>query len=300
MANELHKPQNTNSYFWATLGVLHSTIKWLVKRRFLFFLGLLTTILVALSLSANHWVPFDPEQMAAGPRLKPPSSSHWFGTDEFGRDIFSRIMVGMRLTLQVGFVSVCISLSIGMTVGLIAGYFGGWLERLLMRAMDVLFSFTEILIALALVAVLGPSLENAMIAIGIAAVPFYARVCYGAVLVERNKPYTEAAISIGAGHARIIFYHLLPNVLPIMIVVSTIGLSNAILAASGLSYLGLGAQPPSPEWGAMLAASKNYFQRAPSLLFIPGLSIMTIVLIFNLLGDQLRQMLDYNDQGKHS
>ncbi|MFT6905545.1 MAG: peptide/nickel transport system permease protein [Oleiphilaceae bacterium] len=300
MANQLHNPMNVNSYFGATLRVFYSTIRWLVKRKFLFFLGLLISILVTLSLTANHWVPFDPEQMAAGPRLKPPSASHWLGTDEFGRDIFSRIMVGMRLTLQVGFVSVCISLSIGMTVGLVAGYFGGWLERLLMRTMDVLFSFTEILIALALVAVLGPSLENAMIAIGIAAVPFYARVCYGAVLVERNKPYTEAAISIGASHTRIIFYHLLPNVLPTMIVVSTIGLSNAILAASGLSYLGLGAQPPSPEWGAMLAASKNYFQRAPSLLFIPGLSIMAIVLVFNLLGDQLRQMLDYNDQGNHS
>jgi peptide/nickel transport system permease protein len=213
-------------------------------------------------------------------------------TDEFGRDIFSRIVVGMRLTLMVGFISVFISLSVGMTIGLIAGYAGGWPEHILMRSMDMLFSFTEILIALTLVAVLGPSLTNAMVAIGIAAIPFYARVCYGAVLVERNKPYTEAAIAIGATHARIVTLHLLPNVLPTMIVVSTIGMSNAILAASGLSYLGLGAQPPSPEWGAMLAGSKNYFQRAPSLLLIPGLSIMGVVLIFNLIGDQLRQALD--------
>ena len=258
-------------------------------------LALLLSIAVALvviGITADYWVPFDPEQMAAGPRLSPPSLVYWMGTDEFGRDIFSRIMVGMRLTLQVGFVAVAISLSIGMSVGLIAGYFGGFLERLLMRSMDMLFSFTEILIALALVAVLGPSLQNAMIAIGIAAVPFYARVCYSAVLVERNKPYTESAVAIGATHTQIIIFHLLPNVLPIMIVVGTIGLSNAILAASGLSYLGLGAQPPSPEWGAMLAASKNYFQRAPSLLLIPGFSIMFIVLIFNLLGDQLRKLLD--------
>ncbi len=206
--------------------------------------------------------------------------------------MFSRIMVGMRLTLRVGFIAVAISLTIGLIVGLVAGYFGGFLERLLMRSMDMLFSFTEILIALALVAVLGPSLQNAMIAIGIAAVPFYARVCYSAVLVERNKPYTESAVAIGATHTRIIVFHLLPNVLPIMIVIGTIGLSNAILAASGLSYLGLGAQPPSPEWGAMLAASKNYFQRAPTLLLIPGFSIMFIVLVFNLLGDQLRKLLD--------
>lgn len=253
---------------------------------------LISFALVAIGFTAEYWVPFDPEQMAAGPRLSPPSAAYWMGTDEFGRDIFSRIMVGMRLTLQVGFVAVAISLSIGISVGLIAGYFGGFLERLLMRSMDMLFSFTEILIALALVAVLGPSLQNAMIAIGIAAVPFYARVCYSAVLVERNKPYTESAVAIGATHTRIIIFHLLPNVLPIMIVVGTIGLSNAILAASGLSYLGLGAQPPSPEWGAMLAASKNYFQRAPSLLLIPGFSIMFIVLVFNLLGDQLRKLLD--------
>lgn len=252
----------------------------------------IATVLILISLTAQYWVPFDPERMAAGPRLSSPTWVYWLGTDEFGRDMFSRIMVGMRLTLQVGFIAVAISLTIGLFVGLIAGYFGGFLERLLMRSMDMLFSFTEILIALALVAVLGPSLQNAMIAIGIAAVPFYARVCYSAVLVERNKPYTESAIAIGATHGRIIMFHILPNVLPIMIVIGTIGLSNAILAASGLSYLGLGAQPPSPEWGAMLAASKNYFQRAPTLLLIPGFSIMFIVLIFNLLGDQLRKLLD--------
>lgn len=262
------------------------------NHKMLLALLLLAGALIAASFSAHLWVPFDPEQMAVGPRLQPPSANYWLGTDEFGRDIFSRIVVGMRLTLMVGFVSVFISLSVGMTIGLIAGYAGGWPERILMRSMDMLFSFTEILIALTLVAVLGPSLTNAMVAIGIAAIPFYARVCYGAVLVERNKPYTEAAIAIGATHARIVTLHLLPNVLPTMIVVSTIGMSNAILAASGLSYLGLGAQPPSPEWGAMLAGSKNYFQRAPSLLLIPGLSIMGVVLIFNLIGDQLRQALD--------
>lgn len=273
-------------------GALDYCWTFLTSHKWLTVLLMVVVALVAISMTAEYWVPYDPEQMAAGPRLSPPSSAYWMGTDEFGRDIFSRILVGMRLTLQVGFVAVAISLSIGITVGLIAGYFGGFLERVLMRSMDMLFSFTEILIALALVAVLGPSLQNAMIAIGIAAVPFYARVCYGAVLVERNKPYTEAAVAIGANHVQIIVFHLLPNVLPIMIVVGTIGLSNAILAASGLSYLGLGAQPPSPEWGAMLAASKNYFQRAPSLLLIPGLSIMFIVLIFNLLGDQLRKLLD--------
>ena len=265
------------------------------QNKMLIVLCLLATAMVLISVTAHVWVPYDPEQMAAGPRLQSPSANYWLGTDEFGRDMFSRIAVGMRLTLMVGFVSVFISLSIGMSIGLIAGYAGGWPERILMRSMDILFSFTEILIALTLVAVLGPSLTNAMVAIGIAAIPFYARVCYGAVLVERNKPYTEAAIAVGASHVRIVGLHLLPNVLPTMIVVSAIGMSNAILAASGLSYLGLGAQPPSPEWGAMLAGSKNYFQRAPALLLIPGFAIISMVLIFNLIGDRLRQALDVSN-----
>lgn len=252
----------------------------------------MVSLFVVVSLSASHLTPYDPEMMGAGKRLQPPSSGYLLGTDEFGRDVLSRMLSGMKLTLQVGMISVGIALSFGLTIGLLSGYFGGWVERILMRSMDTLFSFTEILIALALVAVLGPSLKNAMVAIGIAAVPFYARVCYANVLVERNKPYIESAIAIGASHRRIILIHLLPNVIPSMIVVATIGLSNAILAASGLSYLGLGAQPPSPEWGAMLAASKNYFHRAPWLLMIPGLSIMAVVLMFNLLGDQLRTLLD--------
>jgi peptide/nickel transport system permease protein len=161
-----------------------------------------------------------------------------------------------------------------------------------MRGVDVLFSFTETLIALAAVAVLGPSLTNAMIAVGIAAVPFYARVAYSVTLVERNRPYFEAAYAAGAGHLRLLFRHLLPNIIPPLIVVATLGVSAAVLAAAGLSFLGLGAQPPSPEWGAMLSAGRDYFTQAPWIMLYPGLAIMITVLGFNLLGDGIREALD--------
>jgi len=250
----------------------------------------LTLILVAVL--AQYIAPYGPDQMGAGRRLTPPNAKYWFGTDEFGRDIFSRVVFGARLTIQVGVIAVGISLTVGLLVGLIGGYAGGWLERLLMRGVDVLFSFTETLIALAAVAVLGPSLTNAMIAVGIAAVPFYARVTYSVSLVEKNKPYFEAAVAAGAGHLRLLFRHLLPNIIPPLIVVATLGVSTAVLAAAGLSFLGLGAQPPSPEWGAMLSAGRDYFNRAPWIMIYPGVSIMITVLGFNLLGDGIREALD--------
>jgi peptide/nickel transport system permease protein len=176
--------------------------------------------------------------------------------------------------------------------GLVAGYAGGWTERILMRLVDVVFSFTETLIALAAVAVLGPSLSNAMIAVGIAAIPFYARVAYSVTLVERNRAYFDAAYVQGAGHLRLIFLHLLPNIIPPLIVVATLGVSSAVLAAAGLSFLGLGAQPPSPEWGAMLSAGRDYFNQAPWIMIYPGVAIMITVLAFNLLGDGIREALD--------
>lgn len=248
--------------------------------------------LVLSALFAPVLAPYDPLQMGAGRRLTPPSAAHLFGTDEFGRDLLSRVVYGSRLTLQIGLIAVGISLSTGLLVGLVGGYAGGWVERILMRGTDVLFSFTDTLIALAAVAVLGPSLTNAMIAVGIAAIPYYARVTYGVVLVEKSKPYFDAAIAAGAGHLRIIFVHLLPNVIPPLIVVASLGVSTAVLAAAGLSFLGLGAQPPSPEWGAMLASGRDYFTRASWIMTFPGLAIALSVLGFNLLGDALREALD--------
>lgn len=248
--------------------------------------------LVLSAVFAPLLAPYDPLQMGAGRRLIPPSAAHLFGTDEFGRDLLSRVVYGSRLTLQIGLIAVSISLGTGLLVGLVGGYAGGWVETILMRGADVLFSFTDTLIALAAVAVLGPSLTNAMIAVGIAAIPYYARVTYGVVLVEKSKPYFDAAIAAGAGHLRIIFIHLLPNVIPPLIVVASLGVSTAVLAAAGLSFLGLGAQPPSPEWGAMLASGRDYFTRASWIMTFPGLAIALSVLGFNLLGDALREALD--------
>jgi peptide/nickel transport system permease protein len=256
----------------------------------------LIAVLVFVAATADWIAPHDPYQMAAGPRLAAPSWDHPFGTDQFGRDMLSRVMHGARLTLMVGAIAIGIACSIGLIVGLIGGYAGGWLERILMRSVDVLFSFTETLIALACVAVLGPSLRNAMIAIGIAWIPFYARTTYGVVLVEKNKPYFEAAYAAGAGHMRLIFRHLLPNVIPPIIVVATLGVSGAVLAAAGLSFLGLGAQPPMPEWGYMLSAARDFFNRAPWLMTFPGVSIMLAVLGFNLFGDGIREVLDPRQQ----
>ncbi|MBN9672159.1 nickel transporter permease [Roseibium aggregatum] len=256
-------------------------------------LGLVIVMtLIVVALFAPMIAPYDPQMMGAGRRLQPPSFAYPFGTDEFGRDLYSRVIYGSRLTLLIAAIAVGIALAVGLTIGLIGGYAGGWTERVVMRLVDVVFSFTETLIALAAVAILGPSLKNAMIAVGIATMPFYARICYSTVLVEKNKPYFEATVAAGAGHARILFLHLLPNILPTMVVVATLGVSTAILAAAGLSFLGLGAQPPSPEWGWMLSAGRDYFSRAPWMMIVPGVAIAITVLGFNLLGDGVREILD--------
>ena len=230
--------------------------------------------------------------VAPGPRLDAPSLAHWMGTDQLGRDVLSRVIYGSRLTLMIGTIAVGISLTAGLLLGLVAGYASGWAERILMRVVDVLFSFTEIVIALACIAILGVGLVNAMIAIGIASIPFYARVTHSIVLVEKNKPYFESALAAGAGHVRLIFIHLLPNVIPTLIVIGTLGVSTAVLAAAGLSFLGLGAQPPQPEWGFMLSSSRDLISRAPWMMIFPGLAIAVTVLGFNLLGDGIRELLD--------
>ena len=256
-------------------------------------IGLAIVLLLIVCAIAAPWLaPFDPLRMGAGPRLQPPTFAHWMGTDDFGRDVLSRILYGSRLTLQIGVIAVGISLSCGLLLGLVAGYSSGWTERVLMRLVDVLFSFTEIVIALACLAIFGVGLTNAMIAIGIASIPFYARVTHSVVLVEKNKPYFESAVAAGAGHFRLVFQHLLPNVVPTLIVVGTLGVSTAVLAAAGLSFLGLGAQPPQPEWGFMLSASRDLISRAPWMMIFPGLAIAVTVLGFNLLGDGVREALD--------
>jgi peptide/nickel transport system permease protein len=263
-----------------------------LRNRSIIIGGAVILIVAVIAVCAPYLAPFSPDQIGAGRRLSPPGAAHWLGTDEFGRDVLSRILYGARLTLYVGVVAVGIGLACGVAIGAVAAYAGGWLGGVLMRAIDLLYTFPDVLIALGLVAFLGPSLTNAMIAVGISAIPYYARVTYGVVLAERQKPYVDAAQVVGAGHLRVIVRHLLPNVLPSMIVVASLGFSAAVLSASALSFLGLGAQPPTAEWGLMLATGRNYITRAPWLLIAPGIAIFITVIAFNVFGDGVRDLLD--------
>jgi peptide/nickel transport system permease protein len=252
----------------------------------------ITLLLLFAAAFAPQISPFDPTLMGAGGSLEPPSPAHPFGTDKFGRDLFSRVVAGSRLTLFIGVLAVGISCTIGSLLGLISGYAGGKIDNVIMRAVDVMFSFPDILIALSVVALLGPSLQNAVIAVGISAIPWYARVVRGTVMVERQKQYFEAAESLGARDERLVFRHVLPNSLPPILVLATLGFSTAILSAAALSFLGLGAQPPEPEWGLELALGRDLMRQAWWIMTFPGIAIAVTVLGFNLLGDGLREALD--------
>jgi peptide/nickel transport system permease protein len=254
--------------------------------------GGVIAVVVALALFAPFIAPYDPEQIGAGRRLTSPDMQYLLGTDEYGRDIFSRLIFGARYTLYIGTVAVGIGLACGVLIGTVAAYVGGWFGGLLMRAIDLLYTFPDVLIALGLVAFLGPNLTNAMVAVGISAIPYYARVTYGIVLSERQKPYVDAARVVGASHVRVIARHLLPNILAPMIVVASLGFSAAVLSAAALSFLGLGAQPPTPEWGLMLSTGRNYITRAPWLVIDPGIAIFVTVMAFNIFGDGVRDLLD--------
>ena len=253
--------------------------------------GLFILAFVVIAALGAQWIiPYDPLRMSVGPRLTPPSAAHWFGTDELGRDLFSRVLTGTRLSLGIGLVAVAIGLSVGVLFGLVIAVCGPRLKSALLRVVDVLYSFPDTLIALALVAFMGPGVNNATIAISL--IPFYARITYGLAAVEHAKPYVEAAWISGARAHRVMAVQITPNILQSLIVVGSIGFSSAILSAAGLSFLGLGVQPPSPEWGSILASGRNYINRAPWILIFPGLAICLTVLAFNLIGDGLRDLTD--------
>lgn len=222
----------------------------------------------------------------------PPSWEHWFGVDHLGRDIFSRVVYGARISLWIGLFSVGISLTIGTTLGLIAGYFGGFVDNLIMRVMDIMMALPHVLLAILIATILGPSLENGILAIGIVRVPRFARLARASTLSVRTLTYVEASVAIGAPHHRIIFRDVLPNIVGPIVVYSTLSLGESILSAAVLSFLGLGAQPPVPEWGAMLNEAQKYLINAPFMSIFPGLAIFLTVLSFNLLGDGLRDILD--------
>lgn len=225
-------------------------------------------------------------------RLLPPSADHWLGTDDVGRDIFSRIAYGARLSLQVGFFAVVGALIFGTILGIVAGYFGRWIDMVISRIFDILLAFPSILLAIAIVAILGASLRNALIAIAIVNIPIFGRLVRSRVISLREEEYVMAARAQGMRHSRIIFHHILPNSLAPIIVQATLGFGTAILEAAALGFLGLGAQAPLPEWGKMLAEARDFIQLAPWTLLAPGLSIMLVVLGFNLIGDGLRDALD--------
>ncbi|WP_010096453.1 ABC transporter permease [Ornithinibacillus scapharcae] len=225
-------------------------------------------------------------------RLQPPSGEHWFGTDDVGRDIFTRIAYGARISLQVGFFAVTGALVFGTLLGIIAGYYGRWVDMLISRTFDILLAFPSILLAIAVVAILGPSLENALIAIAIVNIPIFGRLIRSKVISLREEEFIMAARAQGMKNGRILFHHILPNSVAPIIVQATLSFGTAILEAAALGFLGLGAQPPAPEWGAMLAGSRDFIQLAPWTLIFPGVSIMLVVLGFNLVGDGLRDALD--------
>jgi peptide/nickel transport system permease protein len=291
------KPPKARSQFSDTLRAL--------RRNRLAMIGLVIIILLVLAAIFGPYLSrYGPNDIEMKIRLQPPSLEHLFGTDDFGRDVLSRVLSGAAVSLKVGVIAVSISLVLGTSLGAISGYYGGWVDETMMRLMDVLFAFPAILLAIAIMAALGPGVTNAMIAIGIVYTPIFARITRGSVLTIREEVFVTVAKSIGSRDIRIISVHIFPNALPPIIVETTLSLAFAILAEAALSFLGLGTQPPDPSWGRMLSESRGYIQEAPWLGIFPGLAIMFTVMGFNFLGDGLRDALDPRlkqvlEPGKH-
>jgi peptide/nickel transport system permease protein len=264
----------------------------LVKRKSA-VLGLVIIVLLVLIAVGAPWIaPYDPAQQGWTAVRNPPSLQHWFGTDESGRDLFSRVIFGARASLLAGVVSVSIALGLGVPIGLLAGYGGRWTDALISRITDAMLACPFLILAIALAAFLGPSLQNAMIAIGVTATPVFVRLTRGLVMAVKVEDYVEAARAVGNPPMRIALKHILPNILPALIVQATISIASAIIAEASLSFLGLGQQPPAPSWGSMLNTAQRFLTNAPWMAVWPGLAIFLTVLSFNILGDGLRDALD--------
>ncbi|NYT37486.1 ABC transporter permease [Allopusillimonas soli] len=259
--------------------------------------GAIVLFFVAVAILAPLIAMHDPMAVAFTAIRKAPSLTHWFGTDELGRDIFSRMVYGTRASLLAGMCSVLIALLVGVPLGLLAGFFGGLLDGCISRVTEALFSIPFLILAIALAAFLGPSLVNAMIAIGLSAAPLFIRLARGQVLAIKNEDYVQSTRSLGASNWRIIMRHILPNIMPALIVQATILIASAIIAEASLSFLGLGLQPPNPSWGSMLNTAKNFMTQAPWMSIFPGSAIFLVVFGFNLLGDGLRDALDPRQEG---
>jgi peptide/nickel transport system permease protein len=262
------------------------------RNRLLLFGAAIVVAMVLFATFAGVVTPYDPTEMNVADALKAPSMAHPFGTDRFGRDVLSRTIHGSRIALGVAMSSITIAFVIGTLLGLVGGYVGGWPDLVIGRMMDILFSFPTLILAIAIAAMLGPGLDNAALAIAVVYAPLFSRVARGPVIVERAKEYVFAALGLGAGSFRVVFRHILPNVLAPLIVQVSVSLAYAILTEAALSYVGLGTQPPAPSWGTMLNEGRTYLETAPWMSIFPGVAIMLAVFGFNLLGDGLRAVLD--------
>ena len=267
-------------------------LRRLIRRRGAMLGLVIVLFFIVLALFAPVIAPYDPIATSWSALRKAPSPQYWFGTDEIGRDVLSRVVWGARASLLAGLVSVCISMALGVPIGLLAAYVGGWTDSLISRFTDSMLAVPFLILAIALAAFLGPSLTNAMIAIGVSATPVFIRLTRAQVMAVKVEDYIEAARAVGNPHWRIALRHILPNVMPPLIVQATLAIAAAIIAEASLSFLGLGQQPPAPSWGSMLNTAKNYVDNAPWMAIWPGLSIFLLVLSFNLLGDGLRDALD--------
>ncbi|MNN28760.1 putative D,D-dipeptide transport system permease protein DdpC [compost metagenome] len=258
---------------------------------------ILVFIWVILALLAPWIAPYAPNEIRTEDKLQSPNMAHWFGTDNFGRDIFSRILYGARVTIWTGIVAIGIACIVGIPLGAIAGYFGGKIGNLIMRLMDILLAFPSLILAMALAASIGPGLFGALLAVGIVAIPEFARLMYGQTVVIKEKEFIEASRALGVRHSSIIFQHILPNALAPVVVQITLGLGSAVLITSSLSFLGLGVKPPTAEWGAMISYGRDYIISGEWWMTVfPGAAIATTIFGFILLGDGLRDVLDPHGQ----
>ena len=265
---------------------------WWKGRPKLYVFGGVIAFMTLVGLLAPFIAPYDPIKTAPVDALQPPSPAHWMGTDQLGRDTLSRVIHGARLSLTVAVIAVSIALAGGVSLGLLAGYFGGWFDHASSRFVDAMLAFPGILLAIAITSALGPSLQNAMIAVGIIGIPTYFRLTRGQVLQVREMEFITAATVMGANKLRIIARHVLPNIINPLIVAASIASSSAILSLASLSFIGIGTQPPAPDWGSMFNAATGYLNRYPWLAFGPGLAIFVTVFSFYMLGDALRDALD--------
>jgi peptide/nickel transport system permease protein len=288
-AEYVEKPESQIKVMWETLRQNKAAVVGL------FIIGCLVLIALIVWLSelfGKQILPYDPNYSDLGKSFISPNAEHWFGTDQLGRDIFSRILDGTKISLFVGVAAVAISLTLGVILGAIAGYRGGKTDTVIMRVMDMMLAIPSILLAIAFMAALGKGLDKAIIAIGLVSIPEYARLVRGSILSVKENDYVQAAKVIGNKASRIIYKHILPNVISVIVVRATLGISTAVLDTAALGFLGLGVQPPFAEWGDMLGRARGFIFTAPYTLIFPGIAITITVLAFNLLGDGLRDALD--------